>query len=157
MRRNVRHRPGEYTGTPSHVPDWRVRPATVIRSPLESWLLVPVGVSGELDVGEVDAADAAVEEVVLQTIDEAGGEGEVIFEVGQAAAEEGDGLGLGEGVGADGGAGAEVARAGVGDDVVLVHAVAGDADGAYQFAVLIQRDAAGEDREAVAEPAGEVG
>src|SRR5439155_12043273 len=43
----------------------------------------------------------------------------------------------------------EMGGAGVGDDVVLVDAVAADADGADEFSILIKRDAAGEDGDAV--------
>src|ERR1044072_6667857 len=52
-------------------------------------------------------------------------------------------------VGADGAGGLEAVGAGRGDEVVLVYAVAADADGADQLAVLIERHAAREDLEAV--------
>src|SRR5437868_946866 len=47
-------------------------------------------------------------------------------------------------VGADGGGRLEAVGAGRGDEVVLVYAVAADADGADQFAVLVERHAARE-------------
>src|SRR5919205_761844 len=52
-------------------------------------------------------------------------------------------------VGADGGGGLEALCARRGDEVVLVNAVAADADGPDQLAVLVERHAAGEDLDAV--------
>src|SRR5215207_9201713 len=52
-------------------------------------------------------------------------------------------------VGADGGGRLVAVGAGRGDEVVLVNAVAADADGADQLAVLVERHAAREDLDAV--------
>src|SRR5215213_6612581 len=52
-------------------------------------------------------------------------------------------------VGTDGGGRREAVGAGRGDEVVLVYAVAADADGADQLAVLVERHAAREDLDAV--------
>ena len=65
--------------------------------------------------------------------------------VGQARAE------VGELVRANGKGRQKIVRAGSAHNVVLVHAVAADPDGADQLAVAIEREAAGKNRDAVRE------